>query len=277
MDCGDHGEVREGRDKMTQGMTIEIVTSMSLPYRERVGKDMIRTFFQFVEKGIRLRLYHEASAEGSRTEEYAAPDPRISMVDLHAETDIAKFLTEAVPRVSAVLGYVPSRDPKERLRHPKGYDYAKDALTFGRKAFSFIHAARTSPADLLFWIDADIVFTKPLPAAFLSSLLDGFSICYLPRVKPHAETGFFGVDRRDAAARAFVAEYAAFWECLRVFKLSGWTDSHAFDAAVTASARHGLKARSLSKAKVGPVLASSVLAEFMTHRKGPLKLAGSAK
>lgn len=256
-------------------MNVELVTSMSLPYCRRVGKWMLSSYASFVDGEIGLRLYHEVSAEGSKLEEYAPIQPRVTPVDLHQETRLNEFLKTATPKVSARIGYIPSRNPEERLKNPRGYNYLYDALTFGRKAFAFIHAGRNSPARYVFWVDADVVFKKPVPASFFIGLMSEAPVAYFPRTKPHAETGFFGIDKNAPAAMAFVEEYATFWEKSRIFGLPGWTDSNSFDAAVKAC--KGLKTRALSSKREGPVMDFSVLSEYMEHKKGIRKLSGTAK
>ena len=255
---------------------IEFVTSVSFPYFTKYGKRTARTFLKFVDPSITLKIYHEASAEEKDLADYRIPDsPRISTVDLHAETNMMQFLELLEKHAKKRCGPV-SPDPDERFRGGQRYHYQWDAVTFGKKGLSFAHAARTSRAKFVIWVDADIVFRKRMSAATVTSLFSGrVDVIHFGRKTPHSETGFFGV-RVSRRSRAFIEEYASFWEKKKVLAIKeGWTDSHVFDEALRICKKSlGLKTKSLSTVAVGHVIAASPLGAYMDHQKGPRKRLG---
>lgn len=254
---------------------VELVTSVNLAYHQRYGTRLVSSFLEHVPSTVTLKVYHEASTERVDPARYGLSHPRLAAVDLHAVTGYPAFLAGAQRTVEKRIGMVPT-DPDIRAKK-KGYNYLWDAITFGKKAHAFIHAARNSKARWLFWVDADVVFRRSVPEELLPGLFKpGQSVVYFGRKGQHAETGFFGVDLEAARTDAFLGEYSAFWEKGRVFELKeGWTDSHTFDVAIQRAYQvNGFAAGNISTMPGGHVIAASPLGFYMDHQKGPRKQAG---
>lgn len=244
---------------------IEFVTSASLPYYERYGFRLIGSFRKFAPTDA-LTVYAEDFLLDSE-----AVCRRVRFRGLMEVPGIREFLRRARPKVEEKLGMKVTSDPDERLANPK-WDYRWDAVTFGKKAFAIIDALRTTAAEYLFWIDADVVIRKPLPTEVLTGLFKGADIVYFGRSKPHSECGFVGWRMSDRV-KIFTDRYAAFYEEDEIFQLTGWTDCHAFDAAL-AYARdkaQAITARNLSTKEGGHVIEASPLGAYLDHQKGRRK------
>ncbi len=258
--------------------SVEFVSAFNRHYYRRYARKMLRGFLEHVDRAIPMRFYCEASGEGLPLSHYEeVMDPRISMFDLYETTDVASFLEVARVKVTEKLGFLLPEDPDERLRtqRSKG-DYAWNAFAYGKKAYAVIHALRNTKADCLFWIDSDIIFHKPISAEFMAGLFDGKDVAHFARTYPHTETGFFGLWTASPRLKYFTRAYASYYEERGLFALPGWTDCHAFDAALEAAKKHGLTTKNLSPPgmTVGHVIAKSVLAPYLDHPKGPRKQAG---
>jgi len=257
---------------MTPTETVEFATSMSRAYFDRCGREMVRTFLANVDPSVRLRIYHEASAEGGPgVEGYDAPGPsgRLLPADLLRESGYLAYAAAIRGAVEAKVGGAIPADPAKRPGR-KGYDYRWDALTFGKKGFAFAAAAKASSARWLFWADADIVFRKPLTVPILKIFVGDAEVAYFGRKKQHSETGFYGVDLASPAVRKFVDIYRSIWESRSVLSIpEGWTDCHVFDLALRQSPVQ--RKRNLSATPEGHVIAASPVGEYIDHRKGPRK------
>lgn len=258
---------------------IEFVTSMSGPYYERYGHRLVSGFHEAISFPTLLSVYTERTWESGKHHYFDAfSGVRLSEVDLALIEGLEQYLALAKSKTKQVLGFVPPTDPDERLRNPK-WDYTKDAVTFGKKGWAILDALETSKADYVFWMDADVVFRKPIPREFLIDLVKGRGVSYFARRKPHCETGFIAFERRSPIFPLFVSVLASYWrgEAPRVFGLSGWTDCHVLDAALAETEKlygaPGWKPRNLSTQPENDVIAASSLGEYIEHQKGSKKRA----
>lgn len=238
----------------------------------------MKSVLDFLPPAVKLRFYCEASHEELSLDAYEVQDAtnRVEKVDLFSETCLTEYLSYARPLVEAKMGCRVSNHPEER-KSELGYRYRWDALTFGKKAFSLAHALRTTQADYLFWVDADIVFFRPVSEQLLIRLFrKGADIVYFGRKNFHSETGFIGFDMNHDACGEFAERYRKQWEEYRIFtNVEGWTDCDAFDSVVAEMSSEGtLKARNLSWTPKGHVMAHSPLAMYFDHLKGERKYDG---
>ena len=152
---------------------------------------------------------------------------------------------------------------------PKGYDYNYDVKKFCRKSFAQLDALKHTQ-DKVFWLDADIVFTRPITQEFLSGLFDGKSICCLQRKGFYTETGFIGFDPDGEKFKEFVTDYENVYRRGKIFNLKRWHDCEAFDEAVKTS---GVTVNNLSSFFDGDlhVFPKSALGPYMKHNKGNRK------
>lgn len=167
-------------------MNIEVITSFNQSYYERIGQKAVESWLKYWPETLTLTCY---------TEEFDIPGhPRLKSVDFkNLDQDYYRF----------------QDDPDIKSR----------AKTFAKKAWCFMHAADTSAADRVVWLDADVITQQSVDLAFLQSILPDWAlsthlgVTYWEdkRGRPGPwlvpETGFFAVNTRHTKFSAFVAEY----------------------------------------------------------------------
>ena len=153
------------------------------------------------------------------------------------------------------------------------YNYHFDIWKFCRKTFAVRLAAETYSGPI-FWIDADVRFTKDIPEEVLSGMLSEKPIAYLGRKgAPHSECGFIGFDTSIAEVRQLIVQWAGAYVDFTVLDLPGWHDCWVFDALVK---HFQFPANNLTeKVSTGggaeAVFEKSILGQYGTHLKGARK------
>lgn len=178
-----------------------------------------------------------------------------------------KLLSE-VYGLSAFLEYCNS-NPVFRGCVGQGYNYNFDAAKFANKAFAQFDAQKYT--GKVFWLDADLVFKKPVTTEFLEDLFDNHTICALQRPGMYTESGFLGFDTDRGDFKTFLTEYINVYRKGKLFQLRGWHDCYALDYAIE---RSGVLVKNLSPdfPKNGiNVMPHSVLGEYVIHNKGDRK------
>lgn len=117
--------------------------------------------------------------------------------------------------------------------------------TFAKKAWCFMHAAATSTADRLIWIDADVITQKTITSDFLGSIMPdsalsthlGVTYQEDKRGRPGPwlvpETGFFAVNLLHAKFDKFIAEYRRRYLERDYQDLRRFYDNDVYGAAIT--------------------------------------------
>jgi hypothetical protein len=166
-------------------MNIEVITSVSEDYYNRIGKESIESWLKYWPENLTLTCYVEG---------FSLPfHPRIRQISFEEfDQDYTKF-QEA--------------------------DYTTQVKKFSKKAFSFIHAMEHSTADKVVWLDADVITNKELPLSVLTSVLPNnvlsthMGVTYWTTKEGEAgrwfvpETGFFAVNKLHPSFDKFCKEY----------------------------------------------------------------------
>lgn len=168
---------------------------------------------------------------------------------------------------------------KARHAHLQPVSYLMDAVRFSHKVAALCHAIASNPeADIVIWLDGDIVTHSPIGMADLERLAPAEDqwIAWLNRVHMHPECGFYMINTRHRK-HAFALEI---FECMysddKLFSLKEWHDSYVLQVAVRLA---GVEAKSLSGkfAKAGHPLINGPLGQWFDHLKGARKAAGRSK
>lgn len=180
--------------------------------------------------------------------------PNVELRDFFSIPGASEYL-ERIKRVAGSDGFCPA------------YNFNYDASKFCRKVFA--QDACFDEDSEVFWIDADSVALKPIPADFLSNLVASHPFCYLGRKGPgsYTETGFVGFNTKHEKFAQFRSKYLSYFTTGKIFSnRRGWHDCIAFDIA-----REGIEGKNLSPGGTGMihVLIQSVLAPYLDHLKGP--------
>jgi hypothetical protein len=148
------------------------------------------------------------------------------------------------------------------------YDYRFDASRFCRKVFCM--DALFDEDKEVFWLDADTVTKKPIPAEFLKGLIRDDPFCYLGRANFCSETGFLGFNTEHKDFRRFRNSYLPTYTSGAFMNLRTWEDAVVFDHA-----RRGIKGNNLNHTALQGIdhpWPHTVLGQYMDHAKGNRKL-----
>lgn len=158
-------------------MKIEIITSFDQRYYDMIGHACVSSWLQYWPEELALTCYVEGMTlpENSRIQQ-------IPFTELGAEY--------------------------EQFQQSDESDRAK---TFSKKAYSVIHAFENSTADLLIWLDADVITKRKLPLEMIQSLCSEKQLAAYMAVDHDgwysAETGIFAVNTRHSEFKKFAARY----------------------------------------------------------------------
>jgi hypothetical protein len=165
--------------------------------------------------------------------------------------------------------------PRRRFRlFRRGYRW--DAVRFAHKMFAIFHAAATTDADLLIWIDADTLFFADVPPEEFDDFCppDCFVGCL--RRRTHTETGFVAYNlRHDATARMLDAFRRMYTDDL-LFAEAEFHDAFIFDMVRIRTEVEGHHSHDIAEGIgmcASHVLINSRLGRFMDHMKGARKIA----
>ena len=156
-----------------------------------------------------------------------------------------------------------------------GLDFLKDAIRFSYKVYAKTHLMMEGKYDYVFWIDADVVFTKRITEQeIINKILPiDYTICYLDRPEPprYPECGFVGYNLTNSHTRNFVEKLREYYELDLLFKEEQWHDSYVWNKVREKYLSGQPQYNLTGTRKDGHVWSVSKLAEYTTHLKGKIK------
>ena len=156
-----------------------------------------------------------------------------------------------------------------------GLDFLKDAIRFSYKVYAKTHLMMEGKYDYVFWIDADVVFTKRITEQeIVQKILPAdYTICYLDRPEPprYPECGFVGYNLTNSHTRNFVEKLREYYELDLLFKEEQWHDSYVWNKVREKYLSGQPQYNLTGTRKDGHVWSVSKLAEYTTHLKGKIK------
>lgn len=198
-------------------MKIDVMTSFSKPYYDRMGQYSVQSMLAHWPKDINLLTY----VEGCEIESH----PRIKsfrLEDLDEE----------------FYGFMNDPEIKSRIK------------TFAKKGYAWVHAVQNSDADYLIWLDADVMTKQPIPREFLEAQCDPNLLSTFMGVwydgtrdeqgnpvkleKPlfSSETCVYFFNLRHPEAQAFARRYKEYYTQRITHNLRRFIDTDVFGACV---------------------------------------------
>jgi len=189
---------------------IEVITSFNQRYYDLIGYESLATWLKYWPTDMEITCYVEGMTLPSQS--------RVNQVGF-----------DQLPKEYWDLQ---NAEIKERTK------------TFGKKAWSVIHAMYHSQADWIFWIDSDVITTATVDHKLLKSVLDKNSLAMYMGVtysetkdgiEGHwlvPETGIFAVNCRHPRFDEFRAEYRRRYVDMDRADLRRYYDNDVFGAAV---------------------------------------------
>lgn len=157
-------------------------------------------------------------------------------------------------------------------------DFRWDAVRFSHKVAAVCHAARSIDADVLIWIDGDVVTHASLATSDLEELRprDGEWISWLYRKNMYPECGFYMLDLKHPRHEEMIATLEAMYAQDLLFGLAEYHDSYVLQHVVESS-RIGWRSLSGAGDVTTHPLINGPLGRWFDHLKGNRKRLGRSK
>lgn len=199
-------------------MNIQVITSFNQKYYDLIGHHCLNTFIRHWPEHINITCY---------VEEMTVPtQDRVIRFNAH------RFDQIDFGQLPQAYQQLQTSDLKDRVK------------TFGKKAWSFIHAMHHTTADWLLWLDADVITTNVVSDQLLADVLPnnvlatymGVTYTHTKDGKPGnwlvPETGVFAVNCQHSQFGAFRNSYQRRYVNLDSTGLRRFYDNDVFGSVV---------------------------------------------
>ncbi len=250
-------------------MRVTVVTSFGERGYAEYGRRFIETFDRHASGEIDLIVYAEHQFPYN-------PEGRMEVRPLFGNDLAADFIDQFKDdKLASGREPTPVWKPKD---HVDGYSFRTDAVKFCRKVFAISDAAdrlwrSRQNAEMLVWLDADVVTHKGVTSSFFIDLLGGADVAFLGRHGAHSECGFLAF--RLPAALPLILQWQHFYKSGSFLRAREWHDSYLFDLA--REQVPGLRYHNLTPGGRGHVWFQSPLGQCFDHLKGSRKAVGHSQ
>jgi len=206
-------------------MKISVVTTFHKTGLIQYAQRMIDSFSKNWPNDITLYVYPENCNP-------RIPDHKNIIVKNLDEVQELKNFKELWKDVPKANGDV-TNDPIRSQRKDSGKGFKWNAVRFAHKVYAIFDCARISDADILIWMDADMVCHSPITTETLHRLIPrDMDLCYLGREGKYSECGLYSLNLRSEMIRNFLREFQRMYDKAEagIFQLEEWHDSFVFDA-----------------------------------------------
>jgi hypothetical protein len=209
----------------TTKMKIAVVTTFHEEGLKKYAQRMIDTFCTNWPEEITLHIYPEKCNPIVRNHNHVS---LFSLDDVHELTEF-KNRWKDVPKANGDV----SGDPVRGGRKDSKKAFKWHAVRFAHKVYAIFHCARTTDADILLWMDADMVCHSAITREKVLELCSpSFDLCYLGRQGKYSECGLYAMNLRSPATKKFLETFQRYYDDAEngIFTLGEWHDSFVFDA-----------------------------------------------
>jgi hypothetical protein len=202
-----------------------VVTTFNAKGYGQYAQTFIQTYLKHWEPTINLYAY----PEDCHVFESAS---NLIVRDLHSSShELVNFKNKwkTVPKANGDV----SQDPVRSKRKDAGKGFKWDAIRFSHKVYSIFHCAKNCDADILMWLDADMVCHSPMTEKILDSLIPmDKDLCFLGRKDKFSECGLYTMNLQSPMTEKFLEKFQNFYDDAEngIFRLDEWHDSFVFDA-----------------------------------------------
>lgn len=253
-------------------MKYTVVTTFNRSGYDTYGRRMIQTFLQNWPKEVELWVYAEQC-------EVDVSAPNLKVLDIEqACPELVKF-KQRWAKVPYANGDV-SSIARLASRPDAGKSFKWDAIRFSHKVYSIEHCSKNCNADILLWMDADMVCHSSITLMDLFQMCPpAKDICFLGRGKKFTECGLYSLKLRNNSVKKFIGDFVGMYQNAEqgIFKLDEWHDSFVFDSV---RRRHRLNELDWTGAVFkgeGHPLINSEWGRWLDHLKGDRKTLGRSK
>jgi hypothetical protein len=263
-------------------MRYTVCTTFNAAGYEKYGHRMIQTFLQTWPAEVQLVVYAENCTVTESAPNLQVLDLADSSPELVAFKNQWKDVPKANGDISAITGLNQRKDFKKQFKW--------NAVRFSHKVYAIFHAAKTTTADWLIWMDADMVCHSPVSELDLDRLIPAHTdLCYLGRQGKFSECGLYAMKLHTPAMDRFLSEFQRVYDQAEtgIFKLAEWHDSFVFDSVrvrVPDLVQHNwsealidLRATKTTSVGEGHPLINTEWGEYLDHLKGSRKDIGRSE
>jgi hypothetical protein len=248
-----------------------IVTTFHTKGYDQYAQKLIQTFINTWPKDIMLYAY----AEDCKVNEFSS---NLTVIDLHRSCpDLVKFKSQwaNVPKANGDV----SADPIRSKRRDAGKGFKWDAVRFSHKVYAIFHCARTCEADVLIWMDADMICHSPISLNTVNELIpDDKDLCFLGREGKFSECGLYAMNLKSKKTKIFLERFQQVYDDAEngIFKYDEWHDSFVFDEVRKTMQLNELNwSQGLVKGEGHPLI-NSQWGAYLDHLKGKRKEYGKS-
>lgn len=207
-------------------MKYAVVTTFHQAGYNQYGKRMIESFTTNWPREIRLYVYPEnVNPQIPQASNIELIDLMTGVPDLVAFKNRWKNVAYANGDISAF--------PRLASRKDSHKPFKWDAVRFAHKVYSIFHCASIIDADVLIWMDADMVCHSPIGISDIQRLIpNNADLCYLGRDSKFSECGLYSLNLKSETTNAFLSEFKRMYDVAEagIFLLDEWHDSFVFDS-----------------------------------------------
>lgn len=260
--------------------TVAVVSSCHRRGFETYGRRMLESFDQHWPQPVPLLFYAEDFV----------PDVRSARILVRDLLPSCPGLADFKQRhAGSVLAHGASRKwrPRLRLDHYQrrlrldglkwGRGFRWNAVRFAHKSFAVFHAARNCAADVLVWVDADMVFFDDIAPREIESWIPADRLVGYLKRPTWSECGLVAYNLRHPQTAAMLSEFETLYTTDSLFRQDEFHDSYLFDRVRERAERRGAVSHDIAEGigfRAEHVLINSRLGRYMDHLKGPRKERG---
>lgn len=248
---------------------------------ETYGGRMLESFDRMWPEDVQLYAYAEDFVP-------KLVSPRIEIRDLlHDVPDLVAFRDRHQDNPRA-HGTPPRRwriivdwsKPRIKVRRVRSKDtYRWQAVRFAHKSFAIFDAARRTSADVLFWLDADMLMLSSLPDAMLESMMPREAMLSCIQRPKFSDCCIVGFNLRHPRTVEFLEQFRELYVSDGLFAYEQYHDSFLFDAVAKRFRRQDCLIHDLAGGTGltnGHVFDHCELGHYMEHLKGCRKEIGAS-
>ena len=202
-----------------------VVTTFHAKGYEQYAQKFIKTYLDKWPSTVNLYVYTENC-------EISESATNLIVRDLHSSSQpLVNFKNKwsGVPKANGDV----SQDPVRSKRRDAGKGFKWDAVRFAHKVYSIFHCAENCNAEILIWMDADMICHTTLTESVLDAFIPlDVDLCYLGRNGKFSECGLYSMKLHSERTRTFLKKFQDYYDNAEngIFTLEEWHDSYVFDA-----------------------------------------------
>ena len=248
-----------------------VVTTFHAKGYEQYAQKFIKTYLQSWPQSVTLYVYTEDC-------EIVETAPNLVIRDLHLSSlPLVNFKNKwkNVPKANGDV----SKDPIRSRRRDAGKGFKWDAVRFAHKVYSIFHCAENCDAEILIWMDADMVCHTPIAETMINSLIPhSIDLGFLGREGKFSECGLYSINLTSERTKKFLRNFQKYYDDAEngIFTLDEWHDSFVFDAVRNLQPLVEINwAKGIIKGEGHPLI-NSAWGAYLDHLKGKRKEYGKS-